>query len=84
MVVSSDYLDKLDEDGISPSPATETTDGERTIWRFAPPPTDVLTVSVGAQIESGVHQASRGRVEVFAGQARSPAARLDFSTLVMP
>ena len=85
VVVTSDYLDKLDQNGVSPAPVAETSDAERTIWRFGPPPGDVPTVSLDAQIQSGVQLArAKGRVEVFAGAARAAATGLDFSTLVMP
>lgn len=85
VMVTSDYLDALDQNGVSPAPVDETTDGERTIWRFSPPPGDTLAVSLDARIESGVQlKTLKGRVEVFAGSARAAAVGLDFSTFVMP
>jgi len=85
VLVTSEYLDKLDQNGASPAPAAETTDGERTIWRFGPPPGDVLTISLDAQIQSGVQFTRvKGRVEVVAGSSRAATTGLDFSTLVMP
>jgi hypothetical protein len=85
VVVTSDYLDKLDQNGVSPAPGAETSDAERTIWRFGPPPGDVLTVSLDAQIQAGVQLTrAKGRVEVFAGSSRAAAAGIGFSTLVMP
>jgi hypothetical protein len=85
VVVTSHYLDALDQNGVTPAPAQETTDGERTIWRFDAPPGDTLTVSLDAQVESGVQLTRiKGRVEVLPGPNDPPAAALAFSTFVMP
>lgn len=84
LAVSSDYLDSLNQSGVSPRPVSEATDGQRTIWRFGPPPGDVLAISVDAQIASGVQlKRLKGRVDVVGTGGATPVG-LPFSTFVMP
>ena len=85
VAVTSSYFDAFDENGLGPAPVGETTDGERTIWRFAPQASDILSVSFDARIEPGVQLSSiKGRIEVLAGTTGPPAVGVDFSTFVMP
>ena len=79
------YFDVFDENGFSPMPVEETSDGERTIWRFAPSPADTMTVSFDARIEPGAQLTrAEGRVEILPAPDRPPAVAVDFTTLVMP
>ena len=81
----SSYFDAYDENGFSPSPETETDDGRRTIWRFAPSTADTITVSFDARIEPGVQLTRvRGRVEVLAGPGGPAVVGVGFTTAVMP
>ena len=83
--VTSGYFDAFDENGLGPTPVEETTDGDRTIWRFAPQSGDTLAVSFDARIEPGVQLARiKGTLEVFTGAGGPRAVSLDFSTWVLP
>ncbi len=84
--VTSSYFDAFDENGLGPSPVEETTDGERTIWRFGPQAAETLSVSFDARIEPGV-QLSRidGTLEIFTGPPGGPVElSVAFRTLVLP
>ena len=81
----SSYFDAFDENGFSPTPETETDDGERTIWQFAPSESDTMEVSLDARIEPGVQLTRvKGLVEVLSGPAGSAVVAVPFSTFVMP
>ena len=84
VAATSSYFDAFDENGLDPDPARSTSDGERTIWQFEPPPGDTLTVSFDARIEPGV-QLTRleGEVAVL-GPAGDNVVSADFGTFVMP
>jgi hypothetical protein len=85
VAVTSSYFDAFDENGLGPAPVDESTDAERTIWRFGPSAGDTLSVSFDARIEPGVQLTSiKGRVEVLTGRSGPPAVGVDFSTYVMP
>jgi len=85
VAVTSRYFDAFDENGLGPAPVEETTDGERTIWRFGPSAGDVLAVSFDARIEPGVQLTGlKGEVEVLDGAAGPPAVTVAFRTWVMP
>lgn len=85
LAVRSSYFDAFDENGLDPSPVEETTDGERSIWRFSPSTADTMVVSFDARIEPGVQFTSvKGRVEVLTARTAPPAVALSFRTWVMP
>jgi len=85
VAVTSSYFDAFDENGLGPAPVEETTDGERTIWRFGPSAGDVLSVSFDARIEPGVQLARlEGEVAVLNAVTRPPAVTVAFRTWVMP
>jgi hypothetical protein len=85
VAVASSYFDAFDENGLGPTPVEETSDGERTVWRFAPQSGDVIVVDFDARIEPGVQFTRvKGRVEVLAGRTGPVAAAVDFRTVVMP
>lgn len=88
LAVMSSYFDAFDENGLDPAPVEETSDGERTFWRFGPSDADTIAVSFDARIEPGV-QATRvkGRVEVLdgpPGPSSASVVALEFGTWVMP
>lgn len=84
VAVASSYFDAFDENGLDPDPAEAFTDGKRTVWRFEPPPGDVMTVSFDARIEPGVQLTTvKGTVAVL-DPAGADAARARFRTLVLP
>ncbi len=81
----SSYFDAFDENGFSPSPESETDDGERTIWQFAPSPADTMTVSLDARIEPGVQlRRAKGRLEILSAPDGPAVLTVAFSTFVMP
>ena len=81
----SSYFDAFDENGFSPSPETETDDGERTIWQFAPSPAETMTVSFDGRIEPGVQLTRvKGRVEILSAPEGPAVLAVAFSTFVMP
>lgn len=86
VAVTSKYFDAFDENGLGPTPIEETTDGERTYWRFSPSTAETIAVGFDARIEPGVQLTGvRGRVEVLAGGRTSPTAvSVAFRTWVMP
>ena len=88
VAVMSSYFDVFDENGLEPAPVEETSDGERTYWRFSSSAADTIAVSFDARIEPGVQMTrAKGRVEVLAGPPGPTAATVvtvDFGTWVMP
>ena len=81
----SSYFDAFDENGFSPTPETETDDGERIIWQFAPSPSETIMVSLDARIEPGVQLTTvKGRVEVLSAPDGPAVVGVAFSTFVMP
>jgi hypothetical protein len=84
VAVTSSYFDAFDENGLDPDPAESYSDGERTVWRFEPPPGDVMTVSFDARIEPGVQLTRvKGTVAVLDASG-ADAVSVDFRTLVLP
>jgi hypothetical protein len=84
LALTSSYLDALAEVTVDPEPATSTSDAERTIWTFDPPPgSDTLVVSIQGRIHpSGRIGRPAGTVEVLDGGA--PVVSVRFRTLVVP
>lgn len=84
VAVTSSYFDAFDENGLGPAPAEETTDGDRTVWRFSPTSSDTLSVAFDARIEPAVQLTTiRGDLSVL-GPAGEPAVTVAFETFVMP
>ncbi len=84
VTVTSDYFEVFDENGLGPTPAEETTDGDLTVWRFAPTTSDTLSVSFDARIEPGVQlTTAKGELSVL-GPDGQPAVTVGFRTFVMP
>lgn len=55
LATTSAFFDLYDENGLDPDPSAATTDGDRVIWEFEPPPSgDVMVVSFDARIEPAV------------------------------
>lgn len=82
--VTSGYFDVFDENGLGPAPLEETTDGNRTIWRFGPTRSDTLSVSYDARIEPAVQlKTAKGDLSVL-GPNGEPAVTVAFKTFVMP
>ena len=84
VAVASSYFDAFDENSLDPDPAEATSDGERSIMKFQPPPGDVMTISFDARIEPGVQLTRlKGEVSVL-DAAGADVVTAHFRTLVMP
>lgn len=84
VAVTAAYFDVFDENGLDPDPAEATNDGERTIWRFLPPPGDTLTVTFDARLEPSVQlTVAEGRATVL-DAAGGDAVAVSFRTWVLP
>jgi hypothetical protein len=84
LAVDATYFDAFDENGLDPDPVESFTDGERTIWRFQPPPGDVMDVSFDARIQPDVQMTRvKGRVSVL-DPSDAPVVTVEFRTLVLP
>jgi hypothetical protein len=84
LAMSSSYLDNFDENGLDPDPVQATTDQERVIWTFDPPPAgETITISFDTRVEPSVQfKRAKGKVEVLEnGQA---VATVNFRTLMLP
>ncbi len=84
VATTSDYLEAFDENSLDPEPSSATTDAERVIWEFDPPPVgDTLTVSLDARIEPAVQLARpTGVTEVL--EEAEPVVSVRYRTWVMP
>ena len=83
VATTSSYFDIFDENGIDPEPAESTSDGERTLWTFAAPDGDTLSVSFDGRIEPGVQlQGAEGATAVVEGGL--DVASVSYRTFVMP
>src|SRR5215212_236396 len=72
LAVTADYFDIYEEQGLDPAPATETSDGERLLWTFEPPPDgDRLAVDFDAYIQPSSQLGASGEVAVL--EAGAPA-----------
>jgi hypothetical protein len=78
---TSDYLASFDENGLDPDPAESTSDATDTIWTFAPPDGDTLTVSFDARLEPGVQWRRQGTTTVEVGAER---VTVSYTTWVWP
>jgi len=61
----SSYFDLFDGNGLTPAPQAETSDDRYTYDEFAPPPGDVLTVSVDTRVEPARNTGERGELAVL-------------------
>lgn len=79
----SAYFDLFDENALSPQPDSETADDRYTYDEFAPPPGDVLTVSVDTRVEPARNSGERGEVAVLDASGAAVAV-VSFRTLLAP
>lgn len=79
--VSSDYLDRFDENGFDPAPDSARADGAFTTWTWDSVEGDTHVVSIDARLEPGVHWRVGGVVEARTGGA---VARVRIDTWVAP
>ena len=84
VAVTSRYFDAFDENGLGPAPEEEGADDERTIWRFGPSASDVMSVSFDARIEPGVQLTTlKGELAVLSGPTGPPVVTVGFKTFVV-
>ena len=83
MRMRSAYFDLFDENGFTPQPDGETSDGEWTYDDFVPPRGDVFIVSVDTRIEPARNSGERGEVSLVDDQGR-PFLTVRFRTRLMP
>lgn len=79
----SDYLDMFDENSLDPDPESSTSDGERTIWEFAPPEDgDTLEVSLDTRMGPNIHWGRKGETALLVDG--EPVVSVRYRTWVMP
>jgi hypothetical protein len=82
LAVTADYFDIYEEQGLDPAPAAETSDGERLIWTFDPPPGNTLAVDFDAYIQPSSQLGASGEVTVVDGG--SDVVTVPFRTWLVP
>jgi hypothetical protein len=80
--VTADYFDIYEEQGLDPAPATETSDGERLLWTFEPPPGDEFAIDFDAYIQPSSQLGASGEVAVL--EAGVPVVTVPFRTWLVP
>lgn len=79
--VSSEYLARMDENGLDPQPDSALSDGEWVVWRWDEVEGDTHEVDLDARLEPGVHWRFRGSVQV---RTASELVDVDLDTWVAP
>jgi hypothetical protein len=83
LVVTADYFDVYEEQGLDPQPTAESSDGQFLYWTFDPPPTgDRLAVDFDASIQPAAQLGASGEVSVLVGTER--VATTEFHTWLVP
>jgi hypothetical protein len=82
LATTFDYLHLFDLTNVEPDPDAATSSGGEIVYRFAPPPGDVLRVSMDAAAEAGFHEVSSTTTRVEVGG--STVVSVTFSTRVVP
>ena len=80
--ITQGYLDLLDLNDIEPSPSSTHTNGPFVVWSFDPPATDVLRVSIDANVQLNAHFGSGAEVAVLEGGR--PMTSVRYRTWVAP
>jgi hypothetical protein len=80
--VDQDYMRLWDENGLYPSPSTETTLDGWVVWEFDPPGGNTLSFAYDARIEPAAQDGRDGRVAVL--EDGVPVVQVQFSTRVLP
>lgn len=82
VAITAEYLAMWDENGLSPAPSSETTDGDWLVWEFDPPVGDTLSIGYDARIEPAAQNGERGQVQVR--EDDEPVVTVSFETEVLP
>ena len=82
IAVSRPWIASWDENGLYPTPSSETGDADWVIWEFEPPDGNVFVLSYDGRIEPALQSGRDGAVELRDGT--EILGRVDFHTRVMP
>lgn len=82
LATTSAYLDLFDQNALTPTPDRATASADLTIWEFAPPRGDELTVRLDARIEPAFHLGRSAETSVLV--EGEPVASVRYRTVVMP
>jgi hypothetical protein len=82
VAVSHEYLRIWDENGLYPTPSSETTMGGWLVWEFAPPLGDTLRLTYDGRIEPGAQRGQSGAVAVLEDDV--PVLDVEFRTRLRP
>lgn len=82
LATTSGYFELFDENGLDPDPQRATSTGEMTVWEFAPPSGEVLTVTFDARVEPAFHVGKSARTEIL--EDGRPVVSVTYRTVVMP
>jgi hypothetical protein len=64
------WLESFDENGVLPTPAEESSDGDDVVWTFDPPAGTVFTLALDTRVEPGVQWKREGTTTVTLGSER--------------
>jgi hypothetical protein len=83
VAVTSDWFDLFETQGLSPAPASESSDATMTYLVLEPPPDgDVLTLDYDAYVQPAAQTGADARVELHVDGQR--VAAVDYRTWVLP
>lgn len=68
--ISRTWLESFDENGVIPTPAEESSDGDDIVWTFDPPPGQVFTLTLDTRVEPGIQWRRKGTTTVTVGSQR--------------
>lgn len=80
--MTADYFDIFESQGLDPEPSSETSDGQRLLWTFDPPPGDELGVDFDGYIQPSSQLGASGEVAVLDGG--SAIVTVPFRTWLVP
>lgn len=83
VTISRDWLDVFEVTGIEPEPAEATSDADRLIWGFDPPPGELLEVSLELITRPAVRGGQTGRLAVLDPEG-GEVASVALETTVIP
>lgn len=72
--INRSFLASFDENGVLPTPAEESADGDDVVWTFDPPAGTVFTLALDTRVEPGVQWRRTGNVTVTLGSERIDVA----------
>lgn len=82
LAVRSDYFDFWEQQGFSPEPSAETSDGENDYMTFDPPPGREFSLSFDGYVQPSSQHGGEGEVAVLV--AGRPVVSVEFSTWLAP